>query len=134
VDPRHIVEAGFHVEAGYSAAQHFLRDRSGPTGIFAMTDYSALGVIGAYRERGLVVGRDFALVGYHDMSISAQLSIPLTSLESPLSQLGDQAAKLLLRRMAGEEVESVRLAPVLHVRASSAATWVKGVDYGLAAE
>jgi LacI family transcriptional regulator len=123
VDPGHIVDAGFHVEAGYEAAQALLRGQNPPTGIFTMTDYSALGVIGAYREQGLEVGRDFALVGYHDISISAKLSIPLTSLRSPLSEIGSQAAKLLLRRVAGENVESVRLAPTLHVRASSATAW-----------
>lgn len=123
VKPSHIVETGFHVEAGREAAQVFLRHEDPPTGIFAMTDYSALGVIGAYRERGLEVGRDFALVGYHDMSISANLSIPLTSVQSPLHELGAQAATLLLERMAGEDVTSVRLAPTLKVRESSAAVW-----------
>ena len=123
VDPRHVVETGFQVEAGYEGAQRLLATPDAPTGIFAMTDYSALGVIGAYRERGLEVGRDFALVGYHDMSISAQLSIPLTSLESPLTEVGERAAGLLLKQMAGEEIESVRLPPTLHVRASSSTTW-----------
>ncbi|WP_327129442.1 LacI family DNA-binding transcriptional regulator [Streptomyces sp. NBC_01727] len=123
VDPQYVVESGFDVDSGHRAAQTLLARQDPPTGVFAMTDYSALGVIGAYRERGLEVGRDFALVGYHDMSSSAQLSIPLTSLRSPLEEVGGHAARLLLRRMAGEEVESVRLAPTLHVRASSAESW-----------
>jgi LacI family transcriptional regulator len=125
LSPDHVVEAGFDVEAGHRAAQVLMSGPEPPTGIFAMTDYSAIGVIGACRERGLEVGRDFALVGYHDMSSSAQLSIPLTSLQSPLDDVGRHAAHLLLRRMAGEEVESVRLAPTLHERASSAATWAR---------
>lgn len=123
VNPDHIVEAGFHVEAGYSAAQVLMSRHDPPTGIFAMTDYSALGVIGACRDRGLEVGRDFALVGYHDMSISRQLSIPLTSLRSPLDEIGGHAARLLLDRVAREDVESVRLAPTLIVRESSSASW-----------
>ncbi len=125
LNPDHVVEAGFDVEAGHRAAQMLMSGHEPPTGIFAMTDYSAMGVIGACRDRGLEVGRDFALVGYHDMSISAQLSIPLTSLHSPLDDVGRHAANLLLRRMAGEQVESVRLAPTLRVRASSAATWAR---------
>jgi LacI family transcriptional regulator len=123
VDPAHIVETGFHVEAGYSAAQVLMSRHDPPTGIFAMTDYSALGVIGACRDRGLEVGRDFALVGYHDMSISPQLSIPLTSLHSPLDEIGGHAARLLLNRVARQDVESVRLAPILRVRESSSAFW-----------
>jgi LacI family transcriptional regulator len=123
VSPDHIVEAGFHVEAGYRAAQALMSRPDPPTGIFAMTDYSALGVIGACRDRGLRVGRDYALVGYHDMSISPQLSIPLTSLHSPLDEIGGHAARLLLRRVAGEDFESVRLAPTLRVRESSSVSW-----------
>jgi LacI family transcriptional regulator len=125
VDPGHVVESGFDVAAGHQAAQDLLAQQRPPTGIFAMTDYSAQGVIGAYRERGLEVGRHFALVGYHDLATSAQLSIPLTSLRSPLEEVGDRAARLLLRRMAGEEVDSVRLAPTLRVRASSAQAWAE---------
>jgi LacI family transcriptional regulator len=123
LDPDHILETGFDVEAGYRAAQIMMSGPEPPTGIFAMTDYSAMGVIGACRDRGLEVGRDFALVGYHDIASSAQLSIPLTSLHSPLDDVGRHAATLLLRRLAGEEAESIRLAPTLHVRASSAAAW-----------
>jgi LacI family transcriptional regulator len=122
-NPTYIVEAGFHVEAGYNAGQLLMAKSDPPSAIFAMTDYSALGVIGAYRERGLEVGRDFALVGFHDMSISAQLSIPLSSVRSPLQDVGSLAASLLLKRMAGEDVDSIRLAPTLHIRASSSATW-----------
>jgi LacI family transcriptional regulator len=121
--PEYVVETGFDVEAGQRAAQILQTMQDPPTGIFAMTDYSAQGVIGAQRERGLEVGRDFALVGYHDMSTSAQLSIPLTSLRSPLEEVGDHAARLLLQRMAGEDIASLRLPPTLHVRASSAMDW-----------
>ena len=121
--PDDTVEAGFHVDAGYAAAQSLLAKRHPPSAIFAMTDYSAVGVIGAYRERGLEVGRDFALVGYHDMSISANLSIPLSSVHSPLQDVGVIAAQLLLQRLAGEDVGSLKLAPTLQVRESSSATW-----------
>lgn len=123
VDPDDVIEAGFHVEAGYHAAQTLMKRHDPPTGIFAMTDYSAIGVIGACRERGLEVGRDYALVGYHDMSISRQLSIPLTSLRSPLDEIGSLAARLLLERVAGRDVTSVRLPPTLIVRESSSASW-----------
>ncbi|WP_329459177.1 LacI family DNA-binding transcriptional regulator [Streptomyces sp. NBC_01497] len=118
-----VVRCGFDVEAGGTAARMLMDSPRPPTGVFAMTDYSAIGVIGACRDRGLTVGRDFALVGYHDLATSAQLSIPLTSVHSPLQEVGRHAAGMLLRRMAGEEVASARLAPTLRVRASSAAAW-----------
>jgi hypothetical protein len=60
LDPDHIIATGFHVEAGYAAGQILLAKQDPRTGIFAMTDYSAIGVIGAYREPGQEVGRDYA--------------------------------------------------------------------------
>jgi LacI family transcriptional regulator len=127
-NPDDIVETGFHVDAGYSAGHALLAKRYPPSAIFAMTDYSALGVIGAYREHGMEVGRDFALVGYHDMSISANLSIPLSSVRSPLQDVGILAAQMLLQRIAGQDIESLRLAPTLHVRASSSAIWPTAIS------
>ncbi|WP_170225757.1 substrate-binding domain-containing protein [Pseudonocardia cypriaca] len=108
---------------GYEAALALLRSTDPPTAIFAMSGYSALGVIGAYRDNGLIVGQDFALVGYHDISISAQLSIPSRACGRHWTSSACRRRRLLLSRMAGEEVESVRLPPVLQVRDSRSRRW-----------
>ena len=75
--------------------------------------------MGAANALGFLVGRDLAIVGFNDTSLAAQLPISLTSVRSPMTEIGRSAVKMLLDVINGETVESVRLAPTLHVRASS---------------
>jgi LacI family transcriptional regulator len=61
-----------------------------------------------------------AVVGFNDTSLAAELPISLTSVRSPMLEIGRSAVDLLLRVLNGEQVESVRLKPTLCVRESSA--------------
>jgi LacI family transcriptional regulator len=77
--------------------------------------------MGALRSHNLGVGREMAVVGFNDTSLAAELPIPLSSVRSPMLDIGRTAVQLLKRILDGENVESVRLKPVLSVRESS--TW-----------
>jgi LacI family transcriptional regulator len=122
LEPEMIAETGFFIEAGREGAALLMAGDERPTALFAVTDYAALGVVGYCREQGLQVGRDFALVGYHDMAISSQLSIPLSSVHSPLEAIGLRAVDMLLTQIEGRTIEPVRVEPSLVVRESSGAT------------
>jgi LacI family transcriptional regulator len=84
-----------------------------------VNDFAAIGAIGAARDHGLQVGTDVAVVGFNDTPLAAELPIPLTSIRSPMHEMGYRGLSLLVRRIQGEEVESERLPPSLMVRASS---------------
>jgi LacI family transcriptional regulator len=117
--PDLVVETGCDVEAGRRAAEAWLAMEEKPTAAFAVTDYAALGVMGRYRDAGLQVGRDLALVGYHDIAVSSELPVPLSSVRTPLEELGRLATEQLLGRLGGEVVTTATLTPSLQVRASS---------------
>lgn len=115
-----IVWSRFDTAGGRDAAERILRDDvRQPTALFAVNDFAAIGAMGAIRSRGLHVGQDMAVVGFNDTALAAQLPISLSSVHSPMLEIGRTAVQLLLRVLAGEEVESVRLAPTLCVRESS---------------
>jgi len=57
--------------------------------------------MGAVRAAGLEVGRDIAIVGYNDVSIATDLPVPLTTIRSPMFQMGQEAARMLLERLVG---------------------------------
>lgn len=120
-DP-YVLHYGFDVDSGRRAAEALLDLTPRPTAIFAVNDYSALGVMSAMRDRGLVPGEDIAVAGFNDTDIARQLTIPLTSVDSNPHRMGQTAAETLLHLLAGKEATSVELAPVLRVRASSAGT------------
>ena len=110
----------FSVEGGYRAMLHVLEEPQRPSAVFAVNDYNAIGAARALQEKGAVVGRDVALVGYNDLAISSYLETPLTTVRVDHAVMGREAVRLLLRRIDGEETESVRLEPELVVRSSSA--------------
>lgn len=115
-----IVPSTFDVVGGRVAMQKILA-RSQPDGVFAVNDYAAIGAMGALREAGLVPGEDVAVVGYNDIDVSAQLSVPLTSVRTPLEQLGALAVEGMLELLSTGATRSVRLTPQLIPRQSTGA-------------
>ncbi len=109
-----------HLDFGRRAA-HALLDQERPTAFVCVSDTVAMGVLRALAERGLVAGRDAAVVGFDD-SIAAQVCTPaLTSVRQPLEQVAVEIVRLLGDLLGHRPVESqgLVLSPTLSVRASS---------------
>jgi len=121
IPPHRIVFNGFDAAAGREAAEQILSTRPYPDAIFATNDFAAIGAMGALRDKGLQIPDDVALVGYNDTPLAASISIPLTTIRSPMHEMGRRALQTLLRKLAGEQVESERLPPELIVRSSTVA-------------
>ncbi|MET3949238.1 substrate-binding domain-containing protein [Arthrobacter sp. UYEF36] len=116
-----VVWSRFDTAGGREAAETILAHcNPRPTALFAVNDFAAIGAMGAVRSHGLSVGRDVAIVGFNDTSLAAELPIPLSSVRSPMLDIGRTAVRLLKVVLDGREVESVRLEPTLCVRESSA--------------
>lgn len=118
--PAHRVRAsGFDIAGGRVAATELLAAADRPTAVFAVNDLAAIGAMGAARDLGLRTGEDLALAGYNDTPLAAELPIALTSVHSPMADIGRAAVEHLVRRIAGEPVVSLRLRPHLVARAST---------------
>ena len=115
----YVVSSSFDTATGRAAGDRLLSLDPLPTAIFAINDFTAIGVMGALRDRGLRVGLDVGLVGYNDISIAAQLTVPLTSVHSPLREMGRRSVEMLLERIAGKQTPSIRLTPTLVTRDST---------------
>lgn len=114
-----IVHSHFDAAGGRQAAEQLLRGRTRPTAIFAVNDFAAIGVLGTLRDHGLRPGKDVALAGFNDTPLARELPVPLTTVRSPMHEMGGRAVDLLVRLLDGEQVKSERLAPDLVVRAST---------------
>jgi LacI family transcriptional regulator len=112
---------GFDTSGGRQAALALLGHPERPTAVFAVNDLAAIGVLGAARDLGLRLGRDLALAGFNDTPLAAELPVPLTSVRSPMAELGRIAVRQLLLSIAGEPAASQRLRPELMARASTGA-------------
>ncbi len=116
-----VVWSRFDTAGGREAAEKILTSgQPRPTALFAVNDFAAIGAMGALRSHGLTVGNDVAVVGYNDTSLAAELPIPLTSVHSPMLDIGRAAVQLIQGVLKGERPGPARLKPTLLVRESSA--------------
>jgi LacI family transcriptional regulator len=116
-----VVHGPFDVQGGRQATESILSRRPLPDAIFATNDFAAIGAMGALRDRGITIPDDVALVGYNDTALAAALPVPLTTVRSPMHEIGRRGLALLLAMLRGEPVESLRLSPTLVIRESTGA-------------
>lgn len=118
-----LIEIGDYSPADGADAMRRLLDRGRRIdAVFASNDQMAAGALAALRERGLSVPEDVALAGF-DGDYFAEASEPrLTTVRQPTVGLGEAMAHVLVRLLAGEDVERVTLLPTeLLVRGSTVA-------------
>lgn len=87
-----------------------LPDLRKPIGIMAANDVNAMDVISACLAAGLRVPEDVAVIGVDNCEISSRISpVPITSVACDFERQGYEAAALLERSMAGEEVPATSI-------------------------
>jgi LacI family transcriptional regulator len=120
VPPGRVVNGPFHTGGGRQGMQQILQTPGPPpTAVFAVNDFAAIGAMGALRDAGLRVGRDVAVVGFNDVALAAELPIPLSTVATPMAEMGRMGVQLLLGLLEGREGDIHLLPPRLQVRASS---------------
>ena len=85
-------------------------------GIFAATDAVAVACLQELRKRGVSVPKQVRLVGFDDLPIAAQTSPRLTTVRQDIAAGARGLVDLLLRRLAGDDTESLVMPPHLIVR------------------
>src|SRR5690606_22527337 len=87
------------IEAGKEATRKLLAESERPDAIFATNDPTAMGAVQAIKEAGLRIPDDIAVVGFSNWFFTALLDPPLTSVDQPGFEMGQEAAKLLIRQI-----------------------------------
>ena len=113
VDPELIVEAGtfesilpddeegggvFHAKR----LESLLRQKSRPTAVFAVVDVLAIKLMSLARSIGMRVPEDLAVAGFDNIQMSAFTEPPLTTVRHPATEVGQRAAELLFKTLAGK--------------------------------
>lgn len=116
-----LVLHGFHrQDAGYHAMVEILQRNKPFTAVIASNDESAVGVMEALRDAGLVVPHDVAVIGF-DNRLESRAQIPLlTTVHHPMFELGYQSAELLYSMIEGRSPRDtlIRIPTHLVVRES----------------
>ncbi len=88
-------------------------------GIFAATDTLAVACLKALHERQIAVPERMRLVGFDDLPIASQTMPGLTTIRQDIAAGARGLTDLLLRRLAGEDTESLILPPHIVLRDSA---------------
>ncbi|OUY07506.1 LacI family transcriptional regulator [Acinetobacter populi] len=119
ISNKQIIHSGFDVNSGHQAGLKLLSTTDKPTAIFAVNDFIAIGLMGAIKKLGMTPGKDIAVIGFNNITLAEQLPIPLTTIASPMYDMGYIAMELLIKRIKGEKIESIAMEPKLFIREST---------------
>ncbi|CAM05251.1 LacI family transcriptional regulator [Saccharopolyspora erythraea NRRL 2338] len=97
-DPELLVEGRSVTDTAVAATRRLLAHR--PTALITANNGMTIGAMQALGEAGLSVPRDIALVGFDDFPWAEWFSPRLTVIAQPCNDIGTEATRLLLRRIA----------------------------------
>lgn len=92
-----------------------------PDAMFCANDEMAWGCIQALQDVGVRVPEDVSVIGYDDSTISPYYGVPLTTVHSPITELGSVSANELFRLLKAEDDKSgtvTKLSPKMIYRSS----------------
>lgn len=110
-------------EEGVKCAKKFLSNKTIPDGIFCANDYTAISSIQVFTKAGFRVPNDVAIVGFSNYPISKIIEPTLTTIDDRAFEMGQTAAKLLIRQIKEKDQfissETIVLKTDLIIRDSS---------------
>lgn len=119
-DTGQIISTDMSSTDGYEAANTLFSSSAPPDAIHCVNDETAFGVLHAAHERGLIIGRDIAVVGFDGVQDAKHSEPPLTTLDIPVFDIARQLVNMLLKTIAGEAVNTpVFIEPTLLARPST---------------
>lgn len=124
IDESLIYYGNVSIEAGKEAINYFFGMAEPPDGIFAVEDFTALGVIKAAKEKGISIPEQLGVIGFANESFDEHITPSLSSMDQQTVLMGREAFKLLLELIyEKEEVQlkkvNVVLEPIARFRQSS---------------
>lgn len=94
-----IVKGGLTFEDGRRAADILINNKIDFDGIFAFTDTLAIGVMNRLMELGKKIPEEVAVASFSGTELSSIVYPKLTTVEPPLTQMGRNAAELILEKI-----------------------------------
>lgn len=110
----------FSLESGGRALEALTSTSNPATAAITAADDLALGGIRAARRMGIVIPRNFALIGFGETPYASLAEPPLTTVTLPVSDLGATAMTMMRRMIAGDpgDAHTVSLPSHLTIRRS----------------
>jgi LacI family transcriptional regulator len=125
VDDRLIYPGDLSIEQGKKSADYFLNQEKPPDAVFAVEDFSALGLIKRFKERHIRIPEEIGVMGFGNEDFGEHITPTLSSIYQQTVEMGRSAFKMLLGIIEGTQLpeegnRKIVLEPVPQFRESSA--------------
>lgn len=117
---------GNFTRKSYDAYRQLLDNNPELEAVFCVNDDTAIGFYEEVKKRGLQIGKDIRILGYDDIVLSTKMDPPLSSVQADSAVLGEEALRMAVRLVRGEEVESKVLPTHFIKRGSIGASEIEG--------
>jgi LacI family transcriptional regulator len=118
-DDQLVVHADFHEQGGVQAMTRLLDAHRPFSAVFASNDQAAYGARLALYQRHIRVPEDVSLIGFEDLPSSRYAIPPLSTVHQPVYELGQAAARTLLKMIEGGKARFALPEPQLVPRDST---------------
>lgn len=121
LDPRHVAFAPISLAAAEAAMAGLLAQPEPPTAIVATNDVFAVGAMLACRKAGIRIPEQMSITGVDNTDLGATQTPGLTSVATPITEIGRAAADQLVARLEARPFEAFQEYPVQLVPRGSTA-------------
>jgi LacI family transcriptional regulator len=111
LDDRHVQYGPIDLSAAQSMMTKILGARSRPTAVVATNDVFAVGGMMACREAGVRIPDDISITGVDNTDLGATQTPPLTSIRTPIVEIGRAAAEHVIARLQGRPYVAFQTLP-----------------------
>jgi LacI family transcriptional regulator len=123
-DPNLVFQGDISIESGKNAAAYFLSLPERPDAVFAVEDFSALGLMKAIKEHGMKIPRDFGIIGFANELFGEHTTPSLSTIDQQTVLMGKEAFRLLLEMVEQKDTtiavkQKIVLEPIPIFRESS---------------
>ena len=124
IDESLIYTGDISIEAGKWAADYFMDLGNPPDAIFAVEDFSALGVVKRLKEREIKIPEEVGVIGFANEDFDEHITPSLSSIDQQTVQMGREAFSMLLKLIEGNSakpnsISKIVLEPIPHFREST---------------
>jgi LacI family transcriptional regulator len=96
------------IESGKEATRHFLKMRKPPDAIFAVDDFTALGVIKQLKENNISMPRDFGVIGFGNEMFGEHITPGLSTVDQQTVLMGKESFTLLMDVIQSNGVKELK--------------------------
>jgi LacI family transcriptional regulator len=121
LDPRHVAYEPISLATAQAGMARLLEAPDRPTAVVATNDVFAVGAMLACRKAGVRVPQDMSITGVDNTDLGATQTPGLTSVATPVVDIGRAAADQLVARLEGSPWDAFQQFPVQLVQRGSTA-------------